>query len=55
MECINLESIEQLIYRRDKHRKIIEILKKSNVDVKLVKEWNDQIEALFDIKIKSKL
>ena len=55
MDCINLESIEQLILRRDKHRKIIKILEKSNVDVKLVKEWSDQIESLFEIKIRSKI
>ena len=55
MNNINLESIEQLIFRRDKHRKIIKILEKSNVDVKLIKEWNNQIESLFEIKIRSKL
>jgi hypothetical protein len=55
MESTNLESIEQLIYRRDKHRNIIKILENTNLDRKLLKEWNDQIESLFEIKIKSKL
>lgn len=55
MESTNLKSIEQLIYRRDKHRSIIKILEKTNIDRMLLKEWNDQIESLFEIKIKSKL
>lgn len=55
MELSSLESIEQLIYRRDKHRSIIKILEKTNIDRMLLKEWNDQIESLFEIKIKSKL
>lgn len=55
---MNLEIIEDLkttIKRWENHQGFLEVLRKSDIDKKIVDEWEERINCNFKFIIKSKL
>ena len=52
---IELEKLKEYIWRWDNHYKILEKIKKTNIDKEQLTLWKNQIDLCFKEKIKSKL
>ena len=52
---LTLEELEEFVWRWKNHKKILQIINKSNVEPEIVKRWETQINECFREKIKSKL
>ena len=46
---------KELIWRWENHKKILEELKKSNIDKKLIEKWKKQIDIYFQDELRSSL
>jgi hypothetical protein len=54
METI-FEEIKDLVYRWEKHKNFLKIVKNSNINNDVYNEWKNLIDNSFIYKIKSKL
>ena len=52
---LKLEDLEEFVWRWKNHKKILEIINKTNIDKDTVKRWEAQIDECFREKIKSRL
>tara|TARA_B100001287_G_C22226193_1_gene319316 strand:+ start:321 stop:521 length:201 start_codon:yes stop_codon:yes gene_type:complete len=50
-----LEDVEEFVWRWKNHKKMLDIIYKSNIDTEIVKRWEAQIDECFREKIKSNL
>ena len=50
-----LEDVEEFVWRWKNHKKMLDIIYKSNIDIEIVKRWEAQIDECFREKIKSNL
>ena len=51
----DLDEIKEIILRWEKHRNFITIIRESNIDKKIVDDWENKINITFNLKLKSKL
>ena len=52
---LTLEELEEFVWRWKNHKKMLQIINKSNIEPEIVKRWESQINECFREKIKSKL
>jgi hypothetical protein len=52
---IKLEDVEEFVWRWKNHKKMLDIIYKSNIDKEIIKRWEAQIDECFREKIKSNL
>ena len=52
---LKLEDLEEFVWRWKNHKKMLNIIYKTNIDTEIVKRWEAQIDECFREKIKSKL
>ena len=42
-----LEDVEEFVWRWKNHKKMLDIIYKSNIDIEIVKRWEAQIDECF--------
>ena len=52
---LKLEDLEEFVWRWKNHKKMLNIIYKTNIDKEIVKRWEAQIDECFREKIKSNL
>ena len=55
MNELNIEKLDEYIWRWKNHYKMLDIIDKSNIDKDQIKIWKNQIDNCFRDKIKSKI
>ena len=55
MSELKLDKLQEYVWRWQNHYKMLEIIKKTNIDQQQVELWKNQIDECFRGKIKSKL
>ena len=52
---LKLEDLEEFVWRWKNHKKMLDIIYKTNIDKETVRIWETQIDECFREKIKSRL
>ena len=52
---LNIEKLEEYVWRRKNHYKMLDVISKTDIDEDQLKIWKNQIDECFREKIKARL
>ena len=50
-----VEELKDIILRWERHQNFLKIIRKSNIDKKIIDDWENKINSTFKLKLKSNL